>query len=78
MENKKTIRTFCGCKPYKKKNNIEPHQNFTGYYNWLIFIILNITGSDYCVNDTFPGTFAGFRLKIFTKEKISSYGDPCP
>ena len=28
------IRTFCGCKPFKKKKkkNIEPHQNFTGSY----------------------------------------------
>ena len=26
-------------------------------------------GSDYCVNDTFPGTFADFRLKIFIQEK---------
>ena len=25
------IRTFCGCKPLKK-NSIEPHQSFTGYY----------------------------------------------
>ena len=25
------IRTFCGCKP-SKKNNIKPHQNFTGSY----------------------------------------------
>ena len=25
------IRTFCGCKP-PTKNNIEPHQNFTGSY----------------------------------------------
>ena len=25
------IRTFCRCKP-SKKNNIEPHQNFTGSY----------------------------------------------
>ena len=24
------IKTFCGCKPYKK--NIEPYQNFTGLY----------------------------------------------
>ena len=23
------IKTFCGCKP-SKKNNIEPHKNFTG------------------------------------------------
>ena len=32
---------------------------------------------DYCANDNFPGTFAEFRLKIFTQEKICSYGDPC-
>ena len=31
MENR-NIRRFCGCKPFKKKNNIEPHQNFTGSY----------------------------------------------
>ena len=35
-------------------------------------------GPDYCVNDNFPGTFADFRLNIFSQEKISSYGDPCP
>ena len=40
--------------------------------------ILRRAGSDYCVNDKFPGTFGDFRLKIFTQEKISSYGDPCP
>ena len=39
---------------------------------------LRRVGSDYCVNDNFPGTFADFRLKIFTQEKNSSYGDPCP
>ena len=32
MENKNLIRTFCGCKPSKKKNKIEPHQNFSGSY----------------------------------------------
>ena len=36
MEIKNMIRTFCGCKPYtrkeRKKENIEPHQNFTGSY----------------------------------------------
>ena len=26
-------------------------------------------GSDYCVNHISPGTFADFRLKIFTQEK---------
>ena len=40
--------------------------------------VLRRAGSDYCVNDNFPGTFADFRLKIFTQEKITSYGDPCP
>ena len=35
-------------------------------------------GLDYCVDDNFPGTFADFRLNIFTQEKISSYGNPCP
>ena len=25
------VRTFCGCKP-SQKNNIKPHQNFTGSY----------------------------------------------
>ena len=30
IENK-NIRTFCGCKP-SKKNNVEPHQRFTGCY----------------------------------------------
>ena len=34
-------------------------------------------GSNYYVNDNFPGTFADFCLKIFTQEKITSYGDPC-
>ena len=33
---------------------------------------------DCCVNDNFPGTFADFRLKIITQEKISSYGNLCP
>ena len=37
--------------------------------------VLRRACSDYCVNDNFPGTFANFRLKIFTQEKISSYGD---
>ena len=44
--------------------------------------VLRRAGSDYCVllriTDNFPGTFACFRLKIFTEEKISSYGDQCP
>ena len=34
--------------------------------------------SNYCASNNFPGTFAEFHLKIFTQEKISSYGDPCP
>ena len=34
-------------------------------------------GSDYCVNDNFPGTFVYFRLKIFIEERTSSYSDPC-
>ena len=38
--------------------------------------VLRRAGSDYCVNDISPGSFADFRLKIFTQEKISSYGDP--
>ena len=40
--------------------------------------VLRRAGSDYCVNDNFPGTFAEFCLKIVTQEKISSYGDSCP
>ena len=40
-------------------------------------IVLRRAGLDYCVNDISPGTFTDFRLKIFTQEKISSYGDPC-
>ena len=31
MENESMVRTFCGCKP-PQKNNIKPHQNFTGSY----------------------------------------------
>ena len=31
--------------------------------------VLRRAGSDYCVNDISPGTFADFRLKIFTQEK---------
>ena len=34
--------------------------------------------ADYCVNCMSPGIFADFCLKIFTQEKIISYGDPCP
>ena len=40
--------------------------------------VLRRAGSDYCVNDNSPGTLGDFGLKIFTKEKISSYGHPCP
>ena len=32
MENRNIIRKFCGCTLFKKKKNIEPHQNFTYYY----------------------------------------------
>ena len=32
MENKNTIRTFCGWKTSKKKKDIQPHQNFTDSY----------------------------------------------
>ena len=39
--------------------------------------VLRKAGSNYCVNDNFQGTFANFRFKIFTQEKVSSYGDPC-
>ena len=39
--------------------------------------VLRRAGSDYCVNDNFPGTFTDFYLKIFTQEKMSSYPDPC-
>ena len=35
-------------------------------------------GSDSCVNDNFPGTFADFCLKIFSQKKIGTYDDPCP
>ena len=34
--------------------------------------ILQGAGSDYWVNDNFPGTFADFGLQIFTQEKINS------
>ena len=40
--------------------------------------VLQRAGTDYCVNDNFPGTFSNFDLKILTKEKISSFGNPCP
>ena len=35
-------------------------------------------GSNSCVNDNFPGSFVDFRLKIFSKERIDTYVDPCP
>ena len=41
-------------------------------------IFFRRAGSDYCVKDISPGTFADFCLKIFTQQKISSYGDPGP
>ena len=31
--------------------------------------VLRRAGSDYSVNDNFPGTFADFYLKMFTPEK---------
>ena len=31
--------------------------------------VLQRAGSDYCLNDNFPGIFADFCLKIFTDEK---------
>ena len=40
--------------------------------------VLRRAGSDYCVNDIFPGAFPDFRLKIFNQEKLSLCGDPCP
>ena len=40
--------------------------------------VLRRAGSDYCVNDNFPGTFTDLCIKVFTQEKISSYVDPCP
>ena len=43
MENENMIRTFWGCKPCKKNNNIEPHQNFTGSYK-------NLKALDYVQN----------------------------
>ena len=36
------------------------------------------TASDDYVNDNFPGIFTDFPLKIFTREKNTSYGDQCP
>ena len=39
--------------------------------------VLRSAGSDYCVNDISPGTFADFLLKMLTQAKISLYGDPC-
>ena len=40
--------------------------------------VLQRAGLDYRVNSNFPGTFTIFRLKIFTQEKVTSYGDPYP
>ena len=40
--------------------------------------VLRRAGSDFCVNDNFPGTVLDFRLKIFTQERISIYVDTCP
>ena len=40
--------------------------------------VLRRAGSDFCVNDNFPGTFVDFRLKIFTQERINTYVDACP
>ena len=39
--------------------------------------VLRRPGSDYYVNLNFRGTFANFRVKVFTQEKINSYGGPC-
>ena len=39
---------------------------------------LQRAGSDYCVNDTFPGNFVDFRLKILTQERTSCCVNPCP
>ena len=47
----------------------------TSEISWCNF--LRRAGSD-CVNDNFPSTFSDFCLKIFTQEKTSLYGDPCP
>ena len=35
-------------------------------------------GSDFCVNDNFPGTLAHFHFMILTQERISKYVDACP
>ena len=40
--------------------------------------VLQRAGSDYCVNDNFPGTFTDFCLQIFTQKKITSYRDRYP
>ena len=39
--------------------------------------VLRKAGSDYGVNDNFPGTFVNFHLNKFTQERFSSYVDPC-
>ena len=40
-------------------------------------IVLWREGSDYCVNNNFPGTFVDFRLKIFTQERICCCVNAC-
>ena len=40
--------------------------------------VLRGAGSDFCVNDNFPGTFFDFLLKIFSQKSIGSYDDPYP
>ena len=54
------------------------HQDISLISEMFWWHVLRRAGSDYCVNDISPGTFADFRLKIFTQEKISSYDDPYP
>ena len=39
--------------------------------------VLGRAGLDYCINYNFPDTFTDFCLKIFTQEKITSYGNTC-
>ena len=38
--------------------------------------VLLKTGSDFCTDDSFPGTFTHFRFMIFTQERISTYVAP--
>ena len=40
--------------------------------------VLRRAGSDYCVNDNFPGTFVNFCLKIFTQERILTIKENLP